>query len=601
MRKPSNAPPAETPHGAWRARGAEVTANTRIAEMSLGNPVDPCGRRGAADLEHPAAEPIEVRRGRALLLVAHEPSLDPRIDWFAEGLAANFEVCELGLHALDAKTSASSLERVSPNRIRVRVDGRRICWDFIAPAVGSSGEEPLGILAIKKLFFTAQLPARALGKSVGAADPTHADLERFRWSCNSLVKTNSALIEAARRIGGFDLVVAADLDTLPAAVTLAEQYGVPLVYDAHEYWPYAFPEFRRWESEFWSALEKSLVGRVALPLTVSPQLAEIMSRAYGSAFSYIPNCAPLGSETAIDLDAALAARARSEDVIFLVQGRIAPHRGLDKLIKAWAKVDARAKLWVRGPDSPEKTALMDEARHMGLLGQGVFFPDAVAEADLVVAAREGDIGLVPYEPSSVNNRYCSPNKLSQYMAAGLPIICNMLDYVRSVVLDNGIGSSVDFDDETALVRVIDGYVLRREAIPALSRKSQEVFKATFNWQAASRTTYERIGDIMSEARPRGSEFDFAWIGGSDDWQGQASAQEEQIAALDDEIRRLHSVYSQHQVLLQSELDRVNKVYLEEVERLSKTSPSWVAYYALRRVAHRFMNLRRIFGSAREKR
>ena len=353
MRKRSDRPAAGNLYGAWRACGrGDHRQFGHCGDRRLANPVDPCGRRGAADLERSLDEPIRARRGRALLLVAHEPSLDPRIDWFAQGLAANFEVCELGLHPVDANASASSLERVSPSRTRVRVNGQRICWDFIAPAAGASGEELLGISAIKKLFFAAQLPARSLGKSFAAADPTQADLERFRWSCNSFVKSNSALLEAARRIGGFDLVIAADLDTLPAAVTLAEQYGVPLVYDAHEYWPYAFPEFQGWECEFWSAFEKSLVGHVALPLTVSPQLAEIMSQAYGSAFSCIPNCAPLGSETAIDLDAALAARAGSADVIFLFQGRIGPHRGLDKLIKAWDKVDPCAKLWVRGPGLP---------------------------------------------------------------------------------------------------------------------------------------------------------------------------------------------------------------------------------------------------------
>jgi hypothetical protein len=71
------------------------------------------------------------------------------------------------------------------------------------------------------------------------------------------------------------VIVAADLDTLPAGVALAEEYDVPLVYDAHEYWPYAFA-LRHWEIEFWSDLERTLLERVTLPLTVSPQLAELM-------------------------------------------------------------------------------------------------------------------------------------------------------------------------------------------------------------------------------------------------------------------------------------------------------------------------------------
>ena len=37
-----------------------------------------------------------ARNPRALLLAGHEPTMDPRIDWMAEGLTADFEVCELG-------------------------------------------------------------------------------------------------------------------------------------------------------------------------------------------------------------------------------------------------------------------------------------------------------------------------------------------------------------------------------------------------------------------------------------------------------------------------------------------------------------------------
>ena len=41
-------------------------------------------------------------------------------------------------------------------------------------------------------------------------------------------------------------------------VALAEEYDVPLVYDAHEFWPYSIPELRHWEVEFWAEVERTL-------------------------------------------------------------------------------------------------------------------------------------------------------------------------------------------------------------------------------------------------------------------------------------------------------------------------------------------------------
>ena len=183
-----------------------------------------------------------------------------------------------------------------------------------------------------------------------------------------------------------------------------------------------------------------------------------MARHYECSFDYVPNCAYLGDEEAVDLEAALKIRSQSEDLVFLVQGAVDAHRGFDKLINAWQKVDRRAKLLLRGLDSPYKKQMTELARSNGVLDRSVFFPKAVSEADLVRAARDADVGIIPYEPTIINHRFCSPNKLSQYMAAGLPIICNELDFVKSVVLGYGIGSAVDFNDEAALVRTINEYV-----------------------------------------------------------------------------------------------------------------------------------------------
>jgi glycosyltransferase involved in cell wall biosynthesis len=274
-------------------------------------------------------------------------------------------------------------------------------------------------------------------------------------------------------------------------------------------------------------------------LTVSPQLADIMSQHYGCAFDYIPNCAWLGSEQAVDLEAALAGRAHSEDVIFLVQGGFSSHRGFEILINAWGKMDPHAKLWLRGPDSSEKTAMIDLAKSKNVFDRSVFFPAAVTEAELVRAARDADIGLVPYEPNCLNNRYCSPNKLSQYMAAGLPIISNDLDFVKSVVVDHGVGAGVDFRDEAALVRTINEYVQKRDSIPDLSRKSQELFKTSFNWQAKSQRFYRSIKSIVSKNGRANLDFDFGW---TDDPALRISSRDiSSQESLSNEIQRLRNV------------------------------------------------------------
>src|SRR5437879_12603258 len=106
----------------------------------------------------------------------------------------------------------------------------------------------------------------------------------------------------------------------------------------------------------------------------------------------------------------------------LFQGRFPPGRGIDELIEGWPRVDGnRAALFLRGPDNVWRQGAMTLAQRLGLLGRSVFFLDAVAEAELVAAAAEAEIGIVPYRPLLINDRLSSPDKLSQSVYTALSV------------------------------------------------------------------------------------------------------------------------------------------------------------------------------------
>src|SRR5262249_12739772 len=147
-----------------------------------------------------------------------------------------------------------------------------------------------------------------------------------------------------------------------------------------------------WEREFWGGIERALAKQADIRLTVSPALASQMSQDYGVAFTAVPNCEPLSSACSPPL------RDRpSEQLIFLYQGAFTKGRNLEHLIAQWPKTDRRAVLWLRGPGWAYKDELIELARSTGLLGSRIFFPGAVIEAELVSAAAEADVGIIPYD------------------------------------------------------------------------------------------------------------------------------------------------------------------------------------------------------------
>jgi glycosyltransferase involved in cell wall biosynthesis len=291
---------------------------------------------------------------------------------------------------------------------------------------------------------------------------------------------------------------------------LGQENGAVVVYDAHEYWPYSYNDFRHWEIEFWSGLERALAKEATIRVTVSPPLAARLTEDYGCAFRAVPNCTPLTDVVAVDAPERRQKRSAGDEVVFLYQGGFAPGRGIEHLIRTWAQVDAPARLLLRGPNNPFKADMERLAESLDLKNRRVFFPEPVSEAQLVEAAAEADIGLIPYEPNSPNNRFSCPNKLSQYFAAGLPVIANELDFVQQVIVENGLGAVVSFRDTDKLARTIERFA-RREALADMAERAQAYFRSEFNWETASAELFANIRSRLGARKARTSEYDFSWI------------------------------------------------------------------------------------------
>lgn len=99
--------------------------------------------------------------------------------------------------------------------------------------------------------------------------------------------------------------------------------------------------------------------------------------------------------------------------------------------------------------------MLARAAATGLLNKRIFFPLPVDESELVDAAARFHVGLIPYEPHGANHQHCCPNKMSQYMAAGLPMLANETSYVGEVIRRADAGLVVDFRDRQALARAVN--------------------------------------------------------------------------------------------------------------------------------------------------
>lgn len=455
------------------------------------------------------------QKARALMVMGHDPILDPRIEWMASGLEdCGYQVVELGTFRTEGQ-SEPSLEKISDNRMRLKVERRRHDWPVLQTpwALGEKGG--VADRTIHSYGEYMNLDSDVLARKIGAYGITDAQIEAFRSQCDYFFHTNNAMLETARKIGTFDIVIAVDLDCLPVALVLADEYSAFCCYDAHEYWPAAYTKLA-WEHEFWAHIEGNLAREADLCLTVSAPLAEQMSAEYGKDFLCVPNCETLARGKAIGAPATPEDKDTRDSTIFLFQGNFAPCRPVHFLIDHWHRTDPNAILWLRGPDWSYKNELIKRAKATGLLDRRIFFPPPVAEHELIDAARQADVGVIPYDPSeNMNYDYACPNKFSQYMAAGLPILASSIKFVKKTVEEQQLGMTFDTRAPDTLVAAVNAMTSDKAFLTSCGARSQQYFFEHFNWEVASRPFHAAIKQFLQERTDGGdrqrTDLQFSWI------------------------------------------------------------------------------------------
>lgn len=255
-----------------------------------------------------------------------------------------------------------------------------------------------------------------------------------------------------------DLVQVHDLPALEAGVQLAALWDVPLVYDAHELYPEQ-KSFSAVQQRICSQAEAEQIRKADLVFAVNESIGEEMARRYGIA-------KPVTLLNAIDPPADFEPQAghdllrqklglSAERRILLFQGGFAPHRNLEALINAMAHVKTRDVDLVMMGFGPFGELLKKKAARLQLLDQRIYFLPAVPQAELLQHSASADLGIIPYPHVDLNSYFCTPNKLFEFIQAGLPILANDSPELNRFVRSNGFGHSAVMKTPKDIARAID--------------------------------------------------------------------------------------------------------------------------------------------------
>ena len=294
-----------------------------------------------------------------------------------------------------------------------------------------------------------------------------------------------------------DALHAHDLNTLPVAAALARRSGLPLTYDAHELYPEISTLSPR-EAATWRFLERRLAGRADHVVTVCDSIAAEIEHRYGVPRpTVLLNCPIAGSAngnggeagapgeassgSAADVLRAWAGLEGDAAPLVLYQGGFAPHRGLPTLVRSAHELE-RGKIVLMGWGRLEEELRELIAREG--LEERVRITGPVPQGQVVAYAAGATIGVIPYEPVGLNNTYTTPNKLFDYMAAGLPVAASRLPELTRFVERGGMGLTFAPGDPASMGKTINAILSDPDRYQLMRKRAQEAARR-YTWEQES--------------------------------------------------------------------------------------------------------------------
>lgn len=313
---------------------------------------------------------------------------------------------------------------------------------------------------------------------------------------------------------GADVFHAHDLDTLPVCAAAAFLTSGRLVYDSHELWLESrrhlletsrpFRVLERWSEELLAPLADAVIA-------VTPGRADVMREMYPDMAGpdLVPNYPPLMPRMEKSGEVRRSLGAWEEPCfVFLYQGILGLHRGLEEL------VDAASLL--RG--LPVRIAFVGHDRSGGripeyaserMTADMITFHPPVPSEDLPEITASADCGLLLFQGSCLNHTYSLPNKLFEYMMAGLPIVACDLPEISAVVRKHRCGVLVDAGDPASIAEGMRKVAADPDGAGKMGLSGYLAARNLYTWHNSALTLhgiYQRVlGRPLPLPEPGGAE------------------------------------------------------------------------------------------------
>lgn len=238
-----------------------------------------------------------------------------------------------------------------------------------------------------------------------------------------------------------DAICAVDLDTIVPSAISAKLKGQKLIYDAHEYFPFV-PEVvdRPFTQKVWLWVEKTFLPKVDLVYTVSGSIAAQFEKLYGKKTGLVRN---------VPVKKTLHSIPKTEKTL-IYQGALNMGRGLEQLIAAMRQIPHKLYLYGDGDVKNDLVKLVEKYN----LQERVIFKGRVSADELWQETAKAYIGLNLLENKGLNYYWSLPNKLFDYIQAGIPQVIMNFPEQAALNKQKPFGITIENLEETTIIQAV---------------------------------------------------------------------------------------------------------------------------------------------------
>jgi glycosyltransferase involved in cell wall biosynthesis len=257
-----------------------------------------------------------------------------------------------------------------------------------------------------------------------------------------------------------------------------KKLGKKVIFDAHEDVPkqvlgkhYLHPVVRKLISYAVAVYERYVCARIDGIVAATPSIRDKFLRINSNTVDI--NNYPLVGE----LEGFMSWDAKADEVCYV--GSIASIRGIKEVVASMALTQSGAKLNLVG-GFVEPQVEVEVRADLGWRRVNALGVQNRQEVRNVLARSK--VGLVTFHPLP-NHVDAQPNKMFEYMSAGVPVIASNFPLWREIVNGNGCGECVDPMDPVAIAKAIDLIVSDPIRAKRMGENGRQAVEKKYNWAA----------------------------------------------------------------------------------------------------------------------